>query len=435
MVTASTPGFLETLLDTGVPGTTGTTWLDRLRASALERANALSVPSVRDEEWRFTDLAPLTRLTFQPVTERAAPAAEVFAECAIREAHAQLVFVDGIWMPELSRTPVVPGVRLLDLRTALAASEPLLAGHLGKHAGYDAHLFTALNTAFLRDGALIVLSPEQVVPGPIHVLNIASRHERAHAIYPRLLVIAGAGSQCTIVEEHVGVGEVAYFSAPVAEFALDSNAVVTHVRLQRESLGAFHLATCAVEQRAGSRYQAINLALGARLSRLDLSIVQSEPGCDTLLDGLALIDGRQLADTHSFVDHAVPQGRLRQTQKCVIGGAAHAVFNGKILVREGAQQTDAGQSCRALLLSDRARIDAKPQLEIFADDVKCAHGAAIGQLDPDELFYLRSRGFSDARARNLLTYAFAAELIERVPVRSVAARLTRALLERTQENP
>jgi len=434
MVTTSTSGFLETLLGAGTPGANGAAWFDRLRAAALERANALSVPSVREEEWRFTDLAPLTRLAFQPVSEGASLPDGALDGLAIPEAQARLVFVDGLWMPELSRIVDADGMRVLDLRTALGLEESLLASRLGQRVRFDAQLFPALNTAFMRDGAAIVLQPGREISGPIHVLDIATRRERAHAIYPRLLVVAGAASRCTIVEEHVGIGDASYFSAPVAELFLDRDAAVTHIRLQREASSAFHLATCAVEQRAGSRYQAINLTFGARLSRLDLSIVQSEPGCETLLDGLALIDGRQLADTHSLVDHAVPQGRLRQTHKCVVGGAAHAVFNGKIMVREGAQQTDAGQSCRALLLSDRARIDAKPQLEIFADDVKCAHGAAIGQLDADELFYLLSRGLSEARARNLLTYAFAAEVIERIPVRSVAARLATTVLERTQEN-
>ncbi len=175
------------------------------------------------------------------------------------------------------------------------------------------------------------------------------------------------------------------------------------------------------------------MALGARLSRLDWKITHAGPGCQSALDGLALIGARQLADTHSTVDHAHPDGRLRQSHKCVVSGGAHAVFNGRILVRPGAQRTDAAQSCRGLLLSDRAHIDAKPQLEIFADDVKCAHGAAIGQLDPDEAFYLQSRGLPAQQARNLLTYAFAAEVIARIPVASVARELQRTLLERTVE--
>jgi Fe-S cluster assembly protein SufD len=186
-------------------------------------------------------------------------------------------------------------------------------------------------------------------------------------------------------------------------------------------------------QSGGSRYRAVSTTTGARISRLEHDVKQAGPGCETELSGLALIGTQQLADTHSFVDHAEPEGRLRQLHKCVVGGAAHAVFNGKILVRPGALQTDAAQSCRALLVSDRAHVDAKPQLEIFADDVKCAHGAAIGQLDPEELFYLRSRGLSDHRARNLLTYAFAAEVIDRVSPHRLAATLADKLLASTEE--
>jgi Fe-S cluster assembly protein SufD len=262
---------------------------------------------------------------------------------------------------------------------------------------------------------------------------VATRRERAHAIYPRLLLVAGARSRCTVVEEFVGAEAAGYFSAPVTEIALEREAAVEHVRLQREAPEGFQLGTCAVSQSAGSRYGAVSIVLGARLSRLDWRVLHEGPGCETALDGLTLIDGRQLADTHSTVDHAHPEGRLRQLHKCVVSGAGHAVFNGKILVRQAAQRTDAAQSCRGLLLSPRAQIDAKPQLEIFADDVKCAHGAAIGQLDAEQAFYLQSRGLSEQRARNVLTYGFAEEVIARIPVASVARDLERMLVERTVE--
>jgi Fe-S cluster assembly protein SufD len=248
-----------------------------------------------------------------------------------------------------------------------------------------------------------------------------------------MLVVAAARSRCTVVEEYVGFDDGAYFSAPVTEMALAEEATVEHVRLQREAPGAFQLGVCAVSQAAGSRYSGSSVVLGARLSRLDVGVVQQGPGCETELDGLTLIGGRQLADTHSAVEHTQPEGRLRQVHKSIVSGGAHAVFNGKILVRQAAQRTDAAQSCRGLLLSPRAHMDAKPQLEIFADDVKCAHGAAIGQLDPEAAFYLQSRGLPEAAARNLLTYGFAAALIERIPVPSLVRELERSLLERTVE--
>jgi Fe-S cluster assembly protein SufD len=286
----------------------------------------------------------------------------------------------------------------------------------------------------LRDAAVIALEAERALPGPLHVLHLTTQRDRAHALYPRTLLVAGAGSRCTLIEDFVHLGAGTYFSAPVTEIVLAANASVEHIRVQREGTEGFHVATCAVTQAAGSRYAAVSAALGGRIARLDHNIVHAAPGCETVLNGLTLIDQRQLADTHSFVDHAYGQGRLRQMHKCVVGGAAHAVFNGKVLVRKRAFQTDAAQSCRALLLSDRAHIDVKPQLEIFADDVKCAHGAAIGQLNADELFYLRSRGLSEAKARSMLTYAFAAEVIEQITVRSLVSALTKDVMALTQES-
>jgi Fe-S cluster assembly protein SufD len=395
----------------------------------------LSVPSTRDEEWRFTDLSALERLSFQPVDSAAQVDPASIARWGLPEAWARLVFVDGLLSPELSAMPGEQhGIAVEDLRSALRTRADRLAPHLGRLAATGERLFVALNTAFLRDAVVLTLESDRDVPGPLHVLHVATGRGRPHAIYPRTLLVAGAGSRCTLIEDFVALGAPTYFSAPVTEIALEPNASLQHVRLQREAADAFHLATCAVAQSSGSRYRAVCLAAGARLSRLDHDIVHRQPGCDTELDGLMLLGARQLADTHSFVDHAQPSGRLRQVQKCVASARSHAVFNGKVLVRRGALQTDAAQSFRGLLLSEHARIDAKPQLEIFADDVKCAHGAAIGQLDAEQLFYLRSRGLDEAAARNLLTYAFAAEVIERIPLRALASALERTLLERSQES-
>ena len=431
----SASGFLESLLAEPPARVSGSAWFDRLRSLALERANALSVPSTRDEEWRFTDLSALNRSSFQPVDSAAHVDRASLGPWLFPDAVARLVFVDGLWASELSQLPPAQdGIAIEDLRSALTTQADRLAPHLGQLAAFDRQLFVALNTAFLRDAVVVMLDADRSVSGPVHVLHVATGRGKPHAIYPRTLLVAGTGSRCTLVEDFVALGAPTYFSAPVTEIALGENASVEHIRLQREALDAFHVATCAVSQSSGSRYTAVSLAAGARLSRLDHNVVHRQPGCESELNGLMLLGARQLADTHSFVDHAQPNGRLRQVQKCVAGARSHAVFNGKVLVREGALRTDAAQAFRGLLLSEHARIDAKPQLEIFADDVKCAHGAAIGQLDADQLFYLRSRGLDDAAARNLLTYAFAAEVIERIPLRALASMLERTLLERTQES-
>jgi len=240
------------------------------------------------------------------------------------------------------------------------------------------------------------------------------------------------GAECLLIEDYASLGANVHFTDAVTEIAAGEGARVRHVRVQREAGGAFHIGHCAVAVAKDARYASHSVALGARISRLNLNVLQQGEGVDVEMDGLALISGRQLADTHSLMDHARPHGRCRQLHKCIVGGAAHAVFNGKIVVRPDSQLTDSSQQSRNLLLSDKAHVDTKPQLEIFADDVKCAHGAAVGQLDAEQLFYLRSRGLPQERARNLLIYAFGAEVLRRIPVPSLVQRLEGTVMAQTQ---
>ena len=404
-------------------------WLDERRGAALERANALSVPTTRDEEWRFTDLAPLTRMQWRS-PDAPSLGADALAPLVVPEAGARLVFVDGVYSPALSiANDGTSGARVTSLLQAIDADGPRLEKYVARIAGVDRNVFAALNTAHLRDGAAIVLGKNQRCEKPVHVLHLAT--QAGAAAYPRCIVVAETGAECTVIEEFHGVSEDAYFTNAVTEVVVESNAKLRHVKLQHESRRAFHIATCAVTVARDASYVSQTISLGARLSRYELTVALNGEGAEAHMDGLAMIAERQHADTHSTIDHAQPQGRSRQLHKTIVGGAAHAVFNGKILVRPGAQQTDSGQQSRNLLLSDKATVDAKPQLEIFADDVKCAHGATVGQLDADQLFYLRSRGLSDQAARNLLTYAFGASVIERIPVRSVVERLERAVMAQT----
>jgi Fe-S cluster assembly protein SufD len=264
----------------------------------------------------------------------------------------------------------------------------------------------------------------------VHLLFVSTRADVAS--YPRVLVIAERDSECTVIEDFAALHEGAYLVNAVTEIGMADAARVKHVRLQRESQAAFHIATCGVRFGRDAQYISTSAALGARISRHNLNVVQAGEGGQCRIDGLALIADRQLADTHSLLDHTVPNGRSRQLHKCIVAGAAHAVFNGKIFVRPGAQLTDAAQQSRNLLLSERAHVDTKPQLEIFADDVKCAHGATVGQLEADQLFYLKSRGLSETTARDLLTFGFAAEIVERIPVPSLVRRLQDTLMRQTQ---
>jgi len=425
--------YLESLLQ-GQPQLPASplAWLNQLRANAVDRVAALTVPTTRDEEWRFTDISPLTKQSFLPVRTASHLQAADVERFYLGEAVIRLVFVDGVYAPQLSSVARDLGVVVTNLSAAVSAHAAAIEPHLGRHTDFQDNVFAALNTAFLHDGALIVVPRNASVAVPVHLLFIATQKEAAS--YPRCLLVAESGSTVTVVEDYVALQEEAYFTNAVTEIALADNARVNHIRVQRDSGPAFHIANCAVSLAHASRYQSVSVALGARISRYNLNVLQAAEGAECAIDGLALIAERQLADTHTCIDHAKPHGTSRQLHKCIVGGAAHAVFNGKIVVRPGAQLTDSSQSSRNLLLTGKARVDTKPQLEIFADDVKCAHGATVGQLDNEEVFYLKSRGLSDVAARNLLTYAFGAEIIDRIPIASLKHRLEQTVLEQTQSN-
>jgi Fe-S cluster assembly protein SufD len=338
------------------------------------------------------------------------------------------VFVDGVYAPELSIMTEESGVTVVKLPSADATHAELIESHLGRHVDLEDNVFATLNTAFLHDPALITVSRNTAVIDPIHVLFIATQTRVAS--YPRCLVAAESGSSVTLIEDYVALHDETYLINSVTEIALADNARVNHIRVQRDSGEAFHIANCSVSVGRSSNYQSVSVALGAKTSRYNLNVLMDE-GAECAVDGLALIADSQLADTHTCIDHSQPHGVSRQLHKCIVGGKAHAVFNGNIRVRQDAQSTNSKQSNGNLLLTEKAHVDTKPQLEIFADDVKCAHGSTIGQLDNEEVFYLKSRGLSDSVARNLLTYAFGAEIIDRIPIPSLKHKLEQAVLEQT----
>jgi len=429
-MTTEAQSYLATLLAAHSALPTGpAAWLARLRGEALERANALAVPTTRDEAWRFTDLSPLYKTAFQRAAAPAAvPGAAVEAHF-LPEAGSRVVFVDGHYSAGLS-VPQDDGVYVGTLADALRREPALLETHLARYAGFRDDAFAAVNTAFLQDCAVVVVPRGRKVERPVQLLFAATRTECI--AYPRVLAVLEGGAELTLVEDYLSLVEGAYFVNGVTELVVGENAALHHVRVQREAEGAFHIASCAASLARDARYVSQSVSLGARISRLNHGVRQEGEGTDCRMDGLALVAGRQLADTHSLIDHAQPHGRSRQLHKCIVDGAGHAVFNGRIFVRQGAQQTDSAQSSRNLLLTGRAHVDTKPQLEILADDVKCAHGATVGQLDPDHVFYLRSRGLSETAARNLLTYAFAAEIVDRIPVASLRGWLEEQALQRTR---
>jgi Fe-S cluster assembly protein SufD len=432
MTSMTETSFLDTLL---APRQTlpvaPNDWLKARRSAALEMATALPVPTVRDEDWRFTDLSPLYRLKLQP-TEKGQVAPSLLGLFALPEAGARLVFVDGRHAPELSTTETEAGLFAGPLANALESHGEMLEQRLAAVAPDDGDMFTAVNTAFLQDAAVIIAGPGARSERPVHVLHVSTGRETA--AHPRILIVAEKAAACTVVEDFVAIGGIGYFTNCVTEIAVAGSAQVRHVKVQREAETAFHMANTSVHLEREARYRSWSVSLGGRISRHNLNVRQASEAIECEVDGLALISGRQLADTHSTIDHAFANGRSRQLHKTVVGGSAHSVFNGKIFVRAGAQKTDSAQQSRNLLLTPGARVDTKPQLEIFADDVKCAHGATVGQIDAEEVFYLKSRGLSDSTARNLLTYAFAAEVVERIPVRSLVRALERVILEQTQKD-
>ena len=433
--------YLETLL-AGQPQLSGSpsAWINALRAEAASRLDVLALPTLRDEEWRFTDISQLARLSFSPALSTTHLEAADIAHFHIEEASTRLVFVDGIHAPQLSSTAPAAsnsGVVVSNLPTALATHAAAIKAHLGRLAAFRDNVFAARNTAVLQDAAVILVPRNVALAAPVHLLFIATQKDVVST--PRCLVVAETGSAVTLIEDYVVLHEPrwqeeAHFTNAVTEIALEDNARVNHIRIQREGAHAFHIANCAVSLGRSSNYQSVSVALGAQISRYNLDVLLAE-GAECAVDGLALIAANQLADTHTSIDHAEPHGVSRQLHKCIAGGSAHAVFNGKVMVRQGAQHSNSVQSNRNLLLSARAQVDTKPQLEIFADDVKCTHGATVGQLDLEEVFYLKSRGLSEGAARSLLTYAFAAEIIDRIPVASLKHQLQRQVLAQTGSQP
>lgn len=404
-------------------------WLEAIRDEALARARVLNFPSERHDDWRLTDLSALLQHSFQPVDSSASVSLADIEKFLI-PGTARLVFVDGSHAPQLSDLTLA-GAGVTASSLVERSGDAQLESNFARHATFEQDAFAALNTRFFEDGAYVHVTGE--ASAPVHILNIATKREQPSALYPRALVVMQANSRATVIEDYVGIGSGVNLTNAVTEVVIGDHAQLQHVRVQREEKSAFHIGHCVVDAARGSVYTSTALAFGARISRLDLRATQQGEGAEVTLNGLALISGRQIADTHTRIDHAAPRCKSHQLHKCIADGSAHAIFSGKIMVHEGASGTDSAQSSRNLLLSGKAHIDTQPQLEIFNDDVSCKHGATIGQIDADALFFLKSRGFGDEKARNLLTHAFAAEIIEKITVPSLVESLSRTILDESMK--
>ncbi|WP_017326753.1 Fe-S cluster assembly protein SufD [Synechococcus sp. PCC 7336] len=396
-------------------------WLDPLRQMAADRVRLMSLPTQRDEDWRFTSLNSLKEVTFR-VSDATLSGV---TDWALSETdRSRLVFVNGKFAAEFSDVSGLPtDVTVGNLANLSVEQQEQVRSQFSLDGMDSGDVFALLNSACLQDMAVVIVGKDCVVETPIQLLFVSTAGDRPSVSHPRCTVVAERGSAATIVEQFVGVGAEPYLTNAVTEITLAPNAQLNHCKWQAESEHSFHIARTAIAQERDSRYTCHTTSTGARLSRHTLAAVQQGLNGETILNGLTVASGTQLSDTHTAIDHAQPHGTSQQIHKCIVGDRAHSVFNGKVLVRKHAQKIDSSQSSRNLLLSHKARVDTKPQLEIFADDVKCAHGATVSQLEADEVFYLQSRGLSEAKAKQLLTYAFAVEVAERIPVKSLENQL------------
>jgi Fe-S cluster assembly protein SufD len=402
-----------------------------LRERGLARFTELGFPTPRLEDWKYTNLAPLAGGRFQLPDERVARGTEALAERARLGTDVELVFVNGRYAHALSAVGALPaGAVVGSLESALRTHPELIEPHLARYASYEdaADSLTALNTAFIRDGAFIYVPVGAVIDSPIHCLFLSLPANGPIVAHPRIVIIACEGSRAVVVEQYVG--ERAYWTNAVTEAVVGAGAQLSHYRVQRESDAAFHTGTVAVEQAADSAFASQAISFGAALGRTAIATRLDAPGAACTFDGLYVAGAAQHVDHHTTIDHRQPRGTSRELYKGILADRATGVFNGKVFVRPHAQQSDAQQMNKNLLLSDDAQIDTKPQLEIFADDVKCSHGATIGQLDEDSIFYLRSRGIDAPAARELLIFAFANELIGKVEVETLRDQLTAEISNR-----
>jgi len=402
----------------------GSAELAAARQAAFARFLDRGFPSTREEDWRFTNVAPVAALEYVRPTstaDRAAVEPLLFGD-AIRH---QIVLLNGRFEPALSRLDALPSGVLVQPLTEVVASGFGSVGELFPEE--TPTVFCDLNAAFFDVGVCIGVAARTVVTEPMHIACVVTTGSAPVLVAPRVVVRVGEQAEVSLVESHDSLGEGVALSAPVVDVRVAPGAMVRHVKLQRESSAVFHLAGTTVRVARAGTYDSRAITLGGRITRNDIVSTLDGEGAECTLDGLYVADGETIVDTHTTIDHAQPHCPSHEVYKGILAGKAQAVFNGKIIVRQDAQKTDAKQTNKALLLSDDARINTKPQLEIFADDVKCTHGAAIGQLDEDALFYLRARGVAALDARNMLIHAFAGEVVDGIPVPAVREEAMHAM--------
>jgi Fe-S cluster assembly protein SufD len=408
--------------------------IHKIRQAAIGDFTERGYPTTRDEEWKYTNIRPIAEIDFVPAA--ATPDLPVdpgtLAHISFDQlACCQTTFINGCFSADLSTAESLPaGVKVVSIRDALMHNDPDIIRYLDRFADGTGDSFTALNTAFLWDGIFVFIPEGKILERPVSIRYYGQTGTEPLLNMPRNLIVLGANSQASLIETYSGTGDKPYLTNVVSEIILGENAGLEHIKIQVESDQAYHISSVQVIQQRDSRYKSNAFTFGGQLVRNNFNLLMNDQGIVSELNGLYVGTGDQLIDNHTTIDHAKPNCHSEELYKGVLDDRAHGVFHGKIFVRPDAQKTNAIQSNNCILLSENATIDTKPQLEIFADDVRCTHGATVGQLNEDAFFYMRSRGIDRARARQLMIYAFANEVIDRVTPEPVREKLMAVLADK-----
>jgi Fe-S cluster assembly protein SufD len=403
-----------------------------LRKKAIEDFSQLSFPTNKNEEWRFTNISSLLKHKFKPAIVAPSVAKEEVDRFLFNGMKCSLmVFVNGFFAEELSDIRNVKDkITIKSISTAFRENDPQIQKHFNKYADSSTQIFTALSTAYVMDGAFIHVPENEIVEEPIHLLFLSSSKDDKILSHPRNLIITEKNSQVLIIEHFAGLDDSIYFTNSVTEISAGENTVVHHTKIQEESKSSFHIARMETVQETNSFFTSNMISLGGEITRNDFNTRFKGTGGESELNGLFLIDGFQLFDAHTLIDHASPHCNSHELYKGILDGKSRGVFNGKVIVRKDAQKTNAFQENNNIILSNEALVNTKPQLEIFADDVKCSHGATVGQLDNEALFYLKSRGIGEEKSRDILLHAFASDVVRRIKIDEIKKHIENILTEK-----
>ncbi len=402
-----------------------------VRKEAIEKFSQLNFPTTHDEDWRFTNISPLLKYNFESSEKSDIKFPRIKNYLFENLNGNTLVFVNGFFSPELSKIEKSnEGIIVGSLAEQLKNGSAVISRHLGKYANHREQIFTALSTAFTRDGAFVYVPDNKILEEPVQILFITATGGKNILSQPRNLYVAGKNAQASIVERYLSLDEGIYFTNVVTEIYAGENSTFNHIKLQEENLKAFHISRTEVDQEKESSFNSYSFSLGGEIARHDINTRFNDEGGECFLNGLFLLTGNQLYDTHSLIDHAKPNCSSHEKYKGILDDTSHGVFNGKVIVRRDAQKTNAFQENKNIILSNGALINTKPQLEIFADDVKCSHGATIGQLDEDAMFYLKSRGIGEEKAKAILIHAFASDVVRTIKIEEVKRYLEEVLEKR-----